>query len=359
MKKLLLYVGVLVLILILVWPQKTFKIKEVIDGNTIVMNNGSTVHLIGVSNTTQAKKFLDSLSICRAKLDLIPDRSAFFDKGYIDENSSVYAYLLIKDDICVNADLLKRRYSDIGEKSYLKDSLISFNNYAKFAGGTLPAPTPGPNRVINYREDNIYLDPYVPSNDRKHSHWYIDGSQNLEMLEEVCDYNLPYTKKFANELAARVPGSFSPGQICEIYAYGRKNWSYVNDPVDDEYVASASESIYCSLKGDCDDFAVWLASCILAVGGRTCLNTGFNPESGHAFAEVDISNFDDDDVLNTIREYYPEYNITHLNYRTDGKRKWLNLDWQTPYPGGDYYDCSSRWDTYPYENGQWTWIKLR
>ena len=77
------------------------------------------------------------------------------------------------------------------------------------------------------------------------------------MLEQAVDYTNSLTKSFANLLASKSEGSYNLGQICEIYSYLRKKWKYVNDPVDNEYVAYASESIQdCNLSGDCDDFAV-------------------------------------------------------------------------------------------------------
>ncbi|MBE6267409.1 MAG: transglutaminase domain-containing protein [Bacteroidales bacterium] len=359
MKKILIYICVLILVVVMIWPEQNLKIASVVDGNTVELNNGTTVHLIGVNSTNEGKIELEGLM--GKSLLLVPDKTAFFNPDLIDKTSTVYAYAVVEDDnVCINASLLKNRYSNLEENSYLNDSLNSFRKYAESGRRALtPEPTPTPKPVIDYQEEEIYLDPYIPSSERKHSAWYNDGSMNLEMLEEACDFNLPYTKKFANELAARSPGSFNPGQICEIFAYCYKKWSYVNDPADVEYVARASETIHGSLIGDCDDYAVLMASCILAVGGRACINTGYNSSGGHAFTEVDISNFDENEVYSVICKYFPEYNIQNLNYRIDGQHKWLNLDWQTQYPGGKYYDCSYKWDSYPYEKGKWVWKKLR
>ena len=357
MKKFFIFLGALTILVVMMWPDKVYRISKVIDGNTIELENGATVHLIGVSSTNEGKLVLEGL---RGKnLSIIPDNSSAFNPEYIDRTSSVYAYVVNpENDECINAMLLKSRYSNIEETMFLHDSLLSFREYAE-SGRRALSPEPTPHRPeIDYKEDQIFLSPYTPSPERKHSAWYLDGNLNLEMLEEACDFNLPYTKKFANELAARSPGNFNPRQICEIFSYCYKKWSYVNDPIDSEYVARASETINNSLIGDCDDFAVLMASCILAVGGRPCINTGHNSGGGHAFTEVDISQFDENEVAETIREYFPGYDISGLNVRYDSNRKWLNLDWQSAYPGGEYYDCSLKRDTYPYENGEWTWRQL-
>lgn len=357
MKKFLAFLGVLILIVLWLWPDKVYRIESVIDGNTIQLEGGATVHLIGITSTNESKNLLENL--CGKKLQLVPDKSSLFNPEYLDAFSSVYAYVVREDnDECINAIILKERYANIEETTYLKDSLVSFRAYANNSRQNKPEPTPN-TTIIDYQKDKIFLDPYTPSEERKHSAWYTDGNLNLEMLEEACDFNLPYTKKFANELAARSPGNFSPHQICEIFSYCYKKWSYVNDPIDNEYVARASETINNSLIGDCDDFAVLMASCILAVGGRPCLNTGHNTSGGHAFTEVDISSFDEGEFLSVVREYFPSCDVQQLNYRLDSGRKWLNLDWQNAYPGGEYYDCSLERDSYPYENGGWTWKKLR
>ena len=357
MKKLIYGIIVVVIVCVMIWPDQVLKIREIESGNTIVLTNGATVRLLGISPTEEAAAHI---ALFRNKeIRLVSDANYPFDNNRVGKGVSVDAYVLILDGgkICLNSEILKSGYAPLVEN--MKDSLYEFRNYAnkgmKARGGNIPKVVSN----INYQEDEIQLDPYIPSGERKHSAWYVNGEDNLNMLEEACDFNLPYTKKFANSLASRAPGPFNPRQICEIFSYCNKKWSYVNDPADSEYVARASESISCHLVGDCDDFAVLLASCMLAVGGRPCLNTGHNSEGGHAFTEVDIAQFNESEVLKVVREYFPAYNITRLNCRRDGEHNWLNLDWQAPYPGGDYYDCSHKWNTYPYVDGRWTWKRLR
>ncbi len=358
LKKILIFVSIAVLVVIMIWPSSVLKIKDVIDGNTVVLNNGATIRLYGVSSTNQAKEELELLK--GYEVDLVPDASSYFDKERLSKGSVIYAYILLPDEDyqCLNSLIIKQGKANVVENCV--DSIKAFKRYAQMRGngGNTTPITPTPVDPIDYSKDEIVLPQYVADPERKHSAWFNDGSMNLEMLEEACDYNLPYTKKFANELAARSPGSFNPGQICEIFDYCYNKWRYVNDPIDTEYVARASETISNSLIGDCDDFAILMASCLLAVGGRPCLNTGTNYSGGHAFTEVDIAGFDESDVLRAVREHFSEYDITTLNYRVDGQHKWMNLDWQAAHPGGAYYDCSSGRDTYPYENGKWSWKKI-
>ena len=101
---------------------------------------------------------------------------------------------------------------------------------------------------------------------------------------------------------------------------------------------------------ECDDFTILMASSMLAIGGNACINTASQGESGHAFAEVDVSRFNLEDVESIVRDYFGS-SISmpdHLYFRKDGNSVWLNLDWQTMFPGGKYWLDTNydRWDSY-------------
>lgn len=353
-----LFVLALVLIAILVWPRFDYKISTIEDGNILALNNGTRVRLIGITATKEGMEYLDE-NYKGKPVVLFSDHSAPFNPGNLDGKETVYAYVTDKHGKCLNSEMLRLGIVEIQEGAYLSDSLKKFRRYAQAGQSNRTEPiTPTPAPVIDYQEDDIHLPDYEFDKERRHSNWYNDGTQNIEMLIEACDYDLPYTKAFANDLAGRSPGNFNPDQICEIFDYCYNKWRYVNDPNGHEYVARASESIASNLSGDCDDFAVLMASCLLAVGADVCVNTGFNPDSGHAFTEVDIAKFDKGVVMDVIREHFKQYNVTMLNTREDAAHLWLNLDWQAAYPGGPYYSCTSR-DAYPCVAGNWTWVKLK
>ena len=357
-KKIFLIVVAIILVVFLIITTRGLKIKSIVDGSTIELNNGAYVTLLGLEPTAESQDFLEGLK--GKKIKIVPDNSQFFNIKKMEKGVRYPAYVILKDGGNVSSQVLSLGYSRLNEANPLKDSLASFREYAALAKNK-QEPTIKP-RVIDYENDNIIL-PTPPQplqkGERKHSRWYTDGSMNLDMLEDACDFNLPYTKAFANKLAARSPGEYNIGQICEIFDYCYNNWSYVNDPADSEYVARASESISSSLAGDCDDFAVLMASCIIAIGGHPCLNVGYNPGGGHAFTEVDISGWDEQEVMSEIQKHFSAYEISELAIRREGNHTWLNLDWQASYPGGKYYDCSSSWNAYPYICGKWTWEKLR
>lgn len=213
-------------------------------------------------------------------------------------------------------------------------------------------------QIIDYKSDSIKLPLYTPQPERRHNTWYAEGNMNIDMLKEACDYNLPYTKMFANQLAGRTPGQFSIEQVCEIFDYCYSKWRYVNDPNGQDYIARASESIAGSLIGDCDDFAVLMASCILACGGDACIVYANGPKGCHAYAEVDINSFrkskDISEIGNVIKKRFPSHSVSQLAIRNTRSNKWLNLDWQAAYPGGSFFEATEH-KYYYIIDGQWSW----
>lgn len=210
---------------------------------------------------------------------------------------------------------------------------------------------------ITENDDDINVTPR--STDRRITFWSINGEENIEMLKESCDYNVPKTKGFANKLAGKASlsdGTFNIEQLCEIFDYCYSKWRYVNDPKGSEYLAKASETIASSLTGDCDDFAILIASCMLAIGGDVCIVTTQGPTGGHAYAEVDISHMKLEHVKSYIKQKFNSHRISNIVYRKDGSYIWLNLDWSGDYPGGPTFKASTR-DIYKCVNGRWSFIK--
>lgn len=361
-KVVILFVLSLFFLLILMQQDGDYRIIDVKDGNTVVLECGTTVKLIGVSSTEESLDFLRN-NYLNEPINLKADHTSPFDPTSIRSGDVVYAYVLGGEDanIHINAQLLKEGKADILTGTFLADSLEAFRQYAKLGGRERDEElTPTPIPVIDYEEDDIIL-PEPPTDkkkDRKHSAWYTNGNLNLKMLDEACDYLCPYTKQFANSLAGKSPGPFNAGQICEIFDYCFKNWKYVNDPTGAEYVASASESIEGNLAGDCDDFAILMASCIMAIGGDACINTGGGAQGGHAFTEVDIAGIGKSRMLQVMNSRYNS-RIANIATRDDGQHLWMNLDWFGSHPGGQYYDCSYYRHAYPCVRGKWSWISLK
>lgn len=353
------FAAIIVLLAIIYWPTGRL-ITKVKDGNTVILDNGVEVHLIGISSTEEGKEQLKRYMADEVKVEVIPDSKSPFEPNKLSKGDVVYAYLDNCDDgLCLNENILSSGFANIQEDSYLFDRRDKFLKIAGNLSPSIPTPKPTPPQKIDYYSDSIKLPDYQMPSERRHNSWYENGNMNIDMLDEACDYDLPYTKSFANQLAGRSKGSFNPGQICEIFDYCYNKWRYVNDPNGHEYVARASETIASFLTGDCDDFAVLIASCLLAVGADVCVNYGNNSGGAHAFTEVDISKFNQSDVLKQIQDRFDNYSISQLHTRSANGKTWLNLDWQASYPGGSYYDCSSGWVAYPCIDGKWNWDKIK
>lgn len=161
-------------------------------------------------------------------------------------------------------------------------------------------------------------------------------------IVDAMDYTNPTTRDYALSLIDKThSGNYNIGQICDIWEKLYNRWTYVNDPNGDEYYSPASRTINLGLKGDCDDFAILVASTMLAIDGSPRIILAQNKnEAGHAYAELYIA--DSKDGLQKTADYIcKRYHCKNIAYRTsydNGKtRYWLNLDWSAKHPGGSYY----------------------
>jgi hypothetical protein len=157
---------------------------------------------------------------------------------------------------------------------------------------------------------------------------------------QAIDYTNPITRDYAIQLAAKWPGKFHIGQICEIYDHLYKNWRYVNDPWGVDFISPASRTIQANLAGDCDDFAVLMAAMIAAIGGSPRIIIAWNNDVGHAYAEVfmgDEANLKE--CAKTIFDRYKIFDPIHYHKEASGDC-WLNLDWSAKFPGGTFFSAT-------------------
>ena len=112
--------------------------------------------------------------------------------------------------------------------------------------------------------------------------------KRLHAYQQAMDIENPTTRNYAVRIAGNYQGELNVDQICEIYSHIYNHWKYVNDPRVMEYLSKASETIKNGLNGDCDDFAVLLASSLQSVGAKIRINDAYdvNKKSGHAFVEI-------------------------------------------------------------------------
>jgi len=166
--------------------------------------------------------------------------------------------------------------------------------------------------------------------------------KSFETVARVTSYekavrpSSPIVRDFAVKLASAYPGTYyrssynnpSPGrqgikQIKAIHQYIASEWAYINDPLFEksDYYSPADRTIALGLAGDCDDYAILMASCIEAIGGRARILYGTCSEGAHAWAEVYIGN---QAAWNEAVAIVGKSSCLS----PDGGGYWLCLDWQ-------------------------------
>jgi transglutaminase-like putative cysteine protease len=116
-------------------------------------------------------------------------------------------------------------------------------------------------------------------------------------------------------------GSNQINQIIAMKKYVFSNWHYVFDP-DSGHDTWRSAEATLSLKykgrysGDCDDFAILMASFARQIGLRSRMVGGYDGDSGHAFAEFLIPEHEQNNI-----------NLRGMDFRNDYSGKWVSLDW--------------------------------
>lgn len=124
--------------------------------------------------------------------------------------------------------------------------------------------------------------------------------------------------KNVSDILSKYQGLSQYAQMEKLWKFADDNWNYVHDPAGTKDTwRSASETIEnfylvngkC-YTGDCDDFAILMASFARQIGYKSRLVTAFNHEGGHAYAEF----------------YVPD------------KNRWIPLDWFSKEFGGKPFD---------------------
>lgn len=172
------------------------------------------------------------------------------------------------------------------------------------------------------------------------------GSLSIEAktanaVSQAIEPSNPTVRSLAlNAIKSKHGGNYNVNQICDVYEYLYKHWTYVNDPnSNSDYYAKASESARL-MKGDCDDFAILMASCIEAIGGgsRVIIAESSNGDA-HAYAEVYFAKdkTDKDSKAKSLASKYHDTIYLHPDSSTNPTSYWLNLDWSATHPGGKYY----------------------
>ena len=162
-------------------------------------------------------------------------------------------------------------------------------------------------------------------------------------IVKAVDWKSSIVKNFANQQVQKSSsGEYNINQICDVWESINHQWTYISDPPTFNYFTAASDSIQNGLKGNCLDYAILNAAVIQSIGGSTRIITANDAQgNGHAYAEVYLTQnkADIQPLANTICIRYHCNSINYHEYKNSqgNTEYWLNLDWQSNYPGGPFF----------------------
>jgi len=91
----------------------TYKVKRVIDGDTIELENGEKVRLIGIDTPEAGQHYGKEASNFTRKMVEGKQVRIIFDVQKKDRYNRLLAYVFLEDSIFLNAELLKQGYAKI------------------------------------------------------------------------------------------------------------------------------------------------------------------------------------------------------------------------------------------------------
>jgi hypothetical protein len=152
----------------------------------------------------------------------------------------------------------------------------------------------------------------------------IRDANNLPTLESEQAKKIQtegIVRRNVAEILSHYPNAGQEEQLEILWRYVKEHWNYLNDPfsaTDTWRPASETISDYYFVNGkcytgDCDDFAILMASFAQQVGFRSRLVAAYNPSGGHAYAEYD---------------------------KYGNGKEWVPLDWFSDEFGGKPFEAS-------------------
>ncbi|MDK2826607.1 hypothetical protein SAMN04488589_1558 [Methanolobus vulcani] len=171
---------------------------------------------------------------------------------------------------------------------------------------------------------------------------YSTNPEQLFILvnEKIDPYDVQ-VRTMAAASAKKYPGQYNIYQLCRLFDDTKEKIQYISDPRGKDLWSTPGDTITVG-AGDCDDYAILLASLIEAIGGTSRVYL----TDTHAFAAAYIGN-DTENIADAIGEYYGPVPIY---YTTDEYGCWLMMD-----PTSSIYAGGLPGGTAPTENG-WTFL---
>lgn len=165
---------------------------------------------------------------------------------------------------------------------------------------------------------------------------------NKSKIINAIEYQNPKIRNFAVMATSKhfknIKGYSDYRTIIQCFAVFKEinqRWNYVSDPKEQDYIATASESLG-YFSGDCDDHSILMAASIKSIGGTPRLIH----TKGHIYPEILIGSKNDLEKVNFLIKnvlFVNESNEKQLHYHIDERGQvWLNLDYTATYPGGPF-----------------------
>jgi len=171
------------------------------------------------------------------------------------------------------------------------------------------------------------------------------SNQSAE-IEACLDLGNQDVEQTAVTIAKDYPGEYNINQVAEVYDALRKGWYYYSDPSYKERYKHANRTLQDGKisnsigMGDCDDFAILMASLLESLQGSTRIVFAYDQDTrkNHAYAEVYLGKKSDPRVDKLIGWLKDQYSQTDIPGQTvSGDEVWINLDYNSTYPGGYYF----------------------
>jgi PKD repeat protein/transglutaminase-like putative cysteine protease len=199
---------------------------------------------------------------------------------------------------------------------------------------------------------------YVASTNARGPSANYKTQRTVDSIKKEIEIKVDRGNELVRDEGLRLIGSRSGpqriDQICSIYDYMVGNWTFVSDWKGLEqfqyanYTLEKGIEVGSSGKGDCDDFAILLASLIESIGGTPRIIFAYSPTGGHAYTEVYLGKSNSKEAERMLRWLRSSYSVKDVNVHVDPRNDdlWLNMDWWqdsggAKHPGGPFYNATT------------------
>jgi transglutaminase-like putative cysteine protease len=158
---------------------------------------------------------------------------------------------------------------------------------------------------------------------------YISNPRSVfSLMDSKIDPYDTGVRKMAAVSAKKYPGQYNIYQLCSLFDDTKSRIDYISDPRGRDLWSAPGETLEVG-AGDCEDYAILLASLVEAIGGTSRIYL----TDTHAFASVYIGDADNTSlIVEAIRQYYGDLPVY---YTTDEYGSWLLMDpTSSVYAGG-------------------------